>query len=57
MASLNGHTEIVALLLANSAGMNTKDNDGWTPLMWAEDRGHLDVVRTLLVAGAEEPER
>ncbi|MCU7548181.1 tetratricopeptide repeat protein [Chitinophagaceae bacterium LB-8] len=27
-------------------------NDGWTPLMWAVDAGHLDVVSYLLEKGA-----
>jgi ankyrin repeat protein len=26
---------------------------GITPLMWAADRGHIDVVRALLAAGAD----
>ena len=26
--------------------------DGWTPLIWAAGRGHADVVRLLLSAGA-----
>ena len=25
---------------------------GWSPLIWASLRGHLDVVKTLIEAGA-----
>ena len=27
--------------------------DGWSPLMVASEKGHLDVIRTLFEAGAE----
>lgn len=27
--------------------------DGWSPLMIATDQGHLDVVNTLICAGAD----
>jgi ankyrin repeat protein len=28
--------------------MESRDNDGWTPLKLASQNGHLDVVRSLL---------
>lgn len=28
--------------------VNSRDNDGYTPLAWAARRGHLEVVKALL---------
>ena len=33
--------------------MNQADTDGKTPLYWASDRGHTEVVSLLLHAGAD----
>ena len=33
--------------------MNKSDNDGTTPLHWTSFKGHLEVVRALLAAGAD----
>ena len=34
--------------------MNVRDNDGWTPLMWASMYNHdPEVIKTLLAAGAD----
>jgi len=46
-ASLNGHRDIVRLLLAHGADQNIRDNSGKTALMWAEEQGHRRVARTL----------
>ena len=46
-ASLNGHRDIVRLLLAHGADQNIRDNSGKTALMWAEEHGHRRVARTL----------
>lgn len=32
---------------------NTRDNDGWTPLMLAAYNGHLDVVKFLVATGVD----
>jgi ankyrin repeat protein len=46
---LNGHVGVVRQLLAlDNVHPNTKDEDGWTPLMIAADKGHESVVRLLL---------
>ena len=35
------------LLLEYGANMGEKDNDGWTPLHKASDRGYLEIVKLL----------
>jgi ankyrin repeat protein len=42
----------VQLLLAAGAAVNAAGDDGWTPLLYAADNGHSDVVQLLLAAGA-----
>ncbi|KAI1192637.1 hypothetical protein F5X97DRAFT_340069 [Nemania serpens] len=53
-AAANG-CEIVARLLLSTGkvGVNSKDNDGRTPLSWATEKGHGNVVRLLLERGAD----
>ncbi len=46
-ASFNGHRNLVRLLLEHGADQNIRDNSGKTALMWAEERGHRRVARTL----------
>lgn len=59
MASANGHTECVTLLLdllkrLNLAELiNTANESQNTPLHWAVLNGHLDIVKLLCEAGAE----
>jgi ankyrin repeat protein len=38
---------VVRLLLEKGASIETKDNDGRTPLWWAAENGHNVVVRLL----------
>ncbi|KAH7218863.1 ankyrin repeat-containing domain protein [Fusarium oxysporum] len=40
------------LRVAGKANLNTKDMNGWTPLLWAARAGHEAVVRLLLDWGA-----
>ena len=47
-----GHPDVVRLLLQNDATADSRNNDGWTPLILASENGHLDVVRLLLQNGA-----
>jgi ankyrin repeat protein len=46
--------DIVELLLAKGADVNTKDNYGWTPLNIAAQNGHKDVEKLLLQHGGQE---
>ena len=39
-----GHVEIAQILLDQSADVNTKDNDDWTPLISAAKLGNLEEL-------------
>ena len=52
IASQNGHTETVSLLLQNGAHVNMQENDGWSSLMIASQNGHTETVSLLLQNGA-----
>ena len=43
---------MVRVLLAAGARVDAADNNGHTPLHYAAEHGHADVVRALLEAGA-----
>ena len=47
-AILNGHTEVVKLLLEKGAQVDIQDSSGWTALMDAGLKGHTEVVKLLL---------
>jgi len=49
----NGKSEIVRLLSAHKQLLNSKIKSGHTPLMLAAQRGHLEVCKVLLEAGAD----
>jgi len=43
----------VKLLLEKGAELESKSNNGQTPLSWATERGHEAVVKLLLEKGVE----
>jgi ankyrin repeat protein len=47
------HKDVVELLLAKGADVNSKDNNGNRPLHWAAEMGCEDVVKLLLANGAD----
>ncbi len=53
LAAINGHYEIVRLLVEAGAGVNEKNLDGATALIKAVQGGHLAVVNLLIEAGAD----
>lgn len=53
-AAMNGHAEIVRILLDTGAEVNIKDKYGSTALMAAARYGHNEVVNLLKQAGAKE---
>ena len=51
-SSINGHKDIVEVLLAGGANINATDSDDNTPLHLASENGHEDIVEVLLAGGA-----
>jgi ankyrin repeat protein len=53
LAAQDGDVERVAQLLKDDYQTNVFDELGKTPLHYAVERGHLDVIRILLASGAD----
>ena len=53
IASLNGHFQVVEVLLKENADINTQEKDGCTALMIASSNGHTQVVELLLQRNAD----
>ncbi|KAK1792234.1 hypothetical protein P4O66_012181, partial [Electrophorus voltai] len=49
-----GHTGIMRHLLSTTAvDVNTKDDGGWTPITWATENMHKELVKLLITKGAD----
>ncbi len=46
-----GATTLSGYFLILAVNVNSKDNSGWTPLVWAAEGGHDDIVKLLLDTG------
>jgi ankyrin repeat protein len=55
LASRSGHLGVVQQLVRHTGGrgLNEGNNEGYTALRWACGRGHVEVARILLLAGAD----
>ena len=53
VASENGHTGIIKLLLECGANVDQKNSSGWTALMKASENSNLEIVEVLLRYGAQ----
>ncbi|XP_046571002.1 putative ankyrin repeat protein RF_0381 [Haliotis rubra] len=54
LACIGGNVEIVKHVLARKMwDIDTRDNDGWTPVLHAANNGHKDVFDALVEAGAD----
>ena len=53
IAARKGNIEICKILLENGANINITDNEGWTPLMRAALAKNADLVRMLILQGAD----
>ena len=52
-ASMNGHTDIVQLLLEKGANVNVKGDAGWEALMLSAQFGHRQIVQLLIQKKAD----
>lgn len=52
VAVQNNNEDIAKLLLQAGADIDGKDNDGFTPFIWAAFLGHLDMIKLLFYGGA-----
>ena len=52
-AALNGHLEVVKLLVESGADVDHVSEKGWTALHCAAYNGHLEVVKLLVESGAD----
>ncbi|XP_054619390.1 histone-lysine N-methyltransferase EHMT2-like isoform X1 [Dunckerocampus dactyliophorus] len=49
-----GNLEIVSMLLeTGQVDVNAQDNGGWTPIIWAAEHKHVEVIKVLLNRGAD----
>jgi uncharacterized protein len=48
----NTNIDLAKQLIVEKKFINTQDEYGWTPLMWAAGRGEVDLCRLLLTNGA-----
>lgn len=49
-----GNLEIVSMLLeTGQVDVNAQDSGGWTPIIWAAEHKHVDVIKVLLNRGAD----
>ncbi|XP_063600577.1 ankyrin repeat domain-containing protein 17-like [Penaeus indicus] len=52
-SAASGVVSSVQLMLRAGAFVNLRDENGWTPLIWAARNNHSEVVKVLLEAGAD----
>ncbi|XP_061520991.1 histone-lysine N-methyltransferase EHMT2 [Phycodurus eques] len=53
-AAKQGNLEIVNILLeTGQVDVNSQDNGGWTPIIWAAEHKHVEVIKVLLNRGAD----
>jgi len=52
-AALEGDAELVEILIANGADVDTRDVNGFTPLHLAIQEGNTEVAKVLIANGAD----
>ncbi|XP_032872831.1 histone-lysine N-methyltransferase EHMT2-like [Amblyraja radiata] len=52
-AAKNGSVQMVQFLLTTGqVDLNTQDSGGWTPVIWAAEHKHIEIIKLLLDRGA-----
>ncbi|XP_076006071.1 histone-lysine N-methyltransferase EHMT2 isoform X2 [Genypterus blacodes] len=51
-AKLGNHDIVNMLLETGQVDVNAQDSGGWTPIIWAAEHKHVDVIKSLLNRGA-----
>ena len=57
LASLEGHTNVVRILLAHGADVNAENKNGALPIRLARFRGHTEIVEILTKAAKEQADQ
>ncbi|KAG8448600.1 hypothetical protein GDO86_015623 [Hymenochirus boettgeri] len=53
-AAKSGNLELLSFLLSTGqVNVNAQDNGGWTPIIWAAEHKHIEVIHMLLTRGAD----
>ncbi|KAM4640864.1 histone-lysine N-methyltransferase EHMT2 isoform 2-T2 [Discoglossus pictus] len=53
-AAKSGNLEMLSFLLSTGqVNVNAQDNGGWTPIIWAAEHKHIEVIGMLLTRGAD----
>lgn len=50
---MNGHLDMVSVLIAQGSNINAMDQNGWTALHFATKAGHLTVCQLLIESSAD----
>ncbi|KAG8141740.1 hypothetical protein E2320_006427 [Naja naja] len=54
LAAKKGHYDVVQYLLSNEQmDVNCQDDGGWTPMIWATEYKHVELVKLLLAKGSD----
>ncbi|XP_006749301.1 histone-lysine N-methyltransferase EHMT1 [Leptonychotes weddellii] len=54
LAAKKGHYDVVQYLLSNGQmDVNCQDDGGWTPMIWATEYKHVELVKLLLSKGSD----
>lgn len=53
LAAYYGRLDVIKILIENSVDINTKDADGFTPLMYAAIKNQFNIIKYLIEMGAD----
>ena len=51
-SAFHGNVQMLKLFLEYRASLNSRTHEGWTALMWAAEKGNIQVMWELLRRGA-----